>query len=377
MQMSKTPTRFEYLLSGRDGSGRRVTEIVQAVSADAALRLFEEQGRSDIVLHTDDMVAPFFQPSKLGKHYRPSECVRLRTAGPIAYVAIVSVSMYRHLWVVGILLIALLASRRLIGSDWDFLDAIAVFGLFIPVWVAIYFAATGPLRIERRLLKAIGWARWEDVLRLVGRLDRQRYPEFQLRLRKAQALAGLGRLSEALTEFDQVDDLPDIPRSAYWIGQAAIYMAARETDRVLAVLERACELNPAATLPVIDFANKLLVFRRDAKRARQVLAQAREHAIADTAYPWLLATEGLLSLHDRRPAEAVERLSEALRQFRPFMRGNPSVAPLLARIRAWLCLAHAEVGDTATARSLMRWAAALLVAHREDDLLRQCEQAVG
>jgi tetratricopeptide (TPR) repeat protein len=375
--MSKTPVRFEYLLSGQDGRGRRVTEIVQAISADEAVRSFEDRGRTDIVLHTDDLVAPFFHPSKLARHFRPSECVRLRTAGPIAYVAIVALSMYRQLWIVGILLIGLIALCRLIEEDWSLLDAIAILGLFIPVWVAIYFAASGPFRIERRLLKAIGWARWEEVLRLVGKLDRKRYHEFQIRLRKAQALAGLGRLSEALTEFDRVADLPDVPASAYWTGQAAIYMAARETDRVLAVLERAYELNPAATLPVIDFANKLLVFRRDAKRARQVLAQARQHAIADTTYPWLLATEGLLALQERQTAEAVERLHEALRQFGSFMRGNPSVAPLLARIRAWLCLAHATAGDTATARHYLRRAAPLLVAHREDELLRQCEQAVG
>lgn len=375
--MSKTPARFEYLLSGRDGRGRRITEIVEATSADEAVRLYEDRGRTDIVLHTDDLVAPFFKPSKLAKFYRPGECVRLRTAGPVAYVAIVSLAMYRNLWFVAILLISLVALLRLIGNDWGFFEAIAIFALFIPVWVAIYFCVSGPLRVERRLLKAIGWARWEEVLRLVDRLDRERYPEFQIRFRTAQALAGLGRLSEALTEFDRVADLPDVPGYAYWVGQGAIYMAARETDQVLAVIERACEANPTSTLPLIDLANKLLVYRQDARRARQALAQARQHAIADTAHPWLLSTEGLLALEERHPADAVERLSEGLRQFRPFLHGNPSVAPLLARVRAWLCLAHAATGDTATARRYLSQAAPLLVAHREDELLKQCEQAVG
>src|SRR5215831_3288686 len=103
--MSKTPARYEYLISGRNGRGRRVTEIVQAVSADEAVRLFEERGRTDVVLHTDDVIAPFFRPSKLRKHFRPSECVRLRTAGPVAYVAIVSLSLYRQMWTVCVLLL--------------------------------------------------------------------------------------------------------------------------------------------------------------------------------------------------------------------------------------------------------------------------------
>jgi tetratricopeptide (TPR) repeat protein len=215
------------------------------------------------------------------------------------------------------------------------------------------------------------------VLRLIPKLNRATYHEFLIRQRTAQALAGLGRLSEGLTEFDRVADSPDIPPFAYWAGQGAIYMAAREAEMVLAVLERACESAPAVSITQIDLANKLLVFRRDARRARQVLAQARRHAISDTAYPWLLATEGLLALQEQHPAEAVERLRESLRLLEPFLWGNPAAAPLVARIRGWLCLAHAAHGDTAAARRQLRRAAPLLVAHREDELLRDCEQAVG
>jgi hypothetical protein len=375
--MSKSPAKYEYLISGRNGRGRRVTEIVLAASADEAVRLFEEHGRTDIVLHTDDVLAPFFRPSKLRKHFRPSECVRLRTAGPIAYVAIVSLSMYRQLWVVCLLLLGLIAFWRFLGEDWGLFDVVAILGLFVPVWVALFFALTSPLRTERRLLKAIGWARWEEVLQLIPRLNRATYHEFLVRQRKAQALAGLGRLSEGLTEFDRVAELPDVPPFAYWAGQGAIYMAARDTEMVVSVLERACESAPGVTLPQIDLANKLLVFRRDTRRARLVLAQARKHAISDTAYPWLLATEGLLALQQQHPTEAVERLRESLRLLDHFLWGNASAAPLAARIRAWLCLAHAAHGDTATARWHLRRAAPLLVAHREDDLLRECEQAVG
>lgn len=375
--MPKTPGRYEYLISGRNGRGRRITEIVLAVSADEAVRVFEEGGRTDVVLHTDDVIAPFFHPSKLRKHFRPSECVRLRTAGPIAYITIISVSMYRQLWIVCLLLLGLLAFWRYIGEGWGVFDAVAILGLLLPVWMALFFAINSPFRTERRLLKAAGWARWDEVLALLRKLNRANYPEFLLRQRKAQALAGLGRLSEGLTEFDPVAELPDVPPFAYWAGQGAIYMAAGDTEMVISVLERACEAGPAVTLPLIDLANKLLVYRRDARRARQMLAQARQHAISDTAYPWLLATEGLLALHEQHPTEAVERLRESLRLFEPFLRGNPAAVPLAARIRAWLCLAHAAHGDTATGRRHLRRAAPLLLAHHEDDLLRECEQAVG
>jgi hypothetical protein len=199
-----------------------------------------------------------------------------------------------------------------------------------------------------------------------------------LRLRKAQALAGLGRVSEALAEFDPVADMPDVPAYVYWAFQAMIFAAAKEPDRVIAAMLRAHELAPnSGTVLLIDLANKLLTVRRDRQRAGELLADARRHALADTAMPWLVATEGLIDLAEGRTADAVVGLTEALRRIEPFLRGNPSVIVLGARIRAWLCLAHAAGGNTATARKLLRRAEPLLIAHQDHDLLRQCEQAVG
>lgn len=369
--------RYEYLVSGRNSHGRRWTEIVLAGNADEALRLFEDHGYSDVVLHTDDVAAPLFKPSAMRKHFRPSECVRLRTAGPVQFAVLLTLSLYRQMWhacILGVGLFVCLLFADLEFTAWGFL---AAFSFLMPVGLGAYWSVTSPFRRDRRILKAVAWARWEELLQLVRDHPNKKGDKYTLHFRKAQALAGLGFLTEGLAEFDRVFDTPELPEFIYWVGQAAIYMAAREPQKMTSVLDRAHELAPSATLVQIDYANKLLVYCNDVRQARAVLAEARRHAIADSTIPWLNATEGLLALKERRPADAVELLTQAIRGMRPFFRGNPSILPLGSRIDAWLCLAHAELGDTINARRHLRRAMPLLAAHREDELLQKCEHAAG
>ena len=46
---------LEYLYTAINPKGRKVTEYIEAESADTAVRFLGERGYSDIVLHTDDV----------------------------------------------------------------------------------------------------------------------------------------------------------------------------------------------------------------------------------------------------------------------------------------------------------------------------------
>jgi len=76
---------YEYLLTMSNSRGRRKTVIAEAATADEAIRRFEAKGASNIVLHTDELAAPFFKPSALVKQFRPEQIVYLRTTGPLAF----------------------------------------------------------------------------------------------------------------------------------------------------------------------------------------------------------------------------------------------------------------------------------------------------
>lgn len=367
---------YEYLLSGTNSRGWRKTVIAEAATADEAVRKFESQGYSDIVLHTDDLVAPFYKPSSLVKTFRPAEIVYMRRTGPIAFSWILTKAFYRQLWITILLAACIIALRRVSGTPWDAWDSLPLLLAFMPLGVGVYVGLSASRRPERRLLKAIGWARWEEALHILTR-SKLKISPFERHLRQSQALAGLGRVSEAMMEFDKVRDIPEVTEHRYWAFQAMVYAAAKEPEKVLSVIVRAHEFEPNGTAVRIDYANRLLILRRDVRGAREILAKLGHSAIADFAMPAKLATEGLLNLAEGRTADAVELLKEAVRRVEPFTRGNPSLLPVCARVRAWLCQALTANGDIPAARRQLKYAGPVLAANQEHDLLRQCEQAIG
>jgi hypothetical protein len=69
----------QYILTARTPHGRLVTERVEAVSGDAAVEMFRDQGFTDIVLHTDDVAALLQFPKGAQKFVSPRDFVEGRT----------------------------------------------------------------------------------------------------------------------------------------------------------------------------------------------------------------------------------------------------------------------------------------------------------
>jgi tetratricopeptide (TPR) repeat protein len=290
------------------------------------------------------------------------------------YLIIVS---YRAMLFVLVLDVVMVAGTRAMGlPPGGFLDAAAALILVTPLGFALYFVLVRLFGLSQRINYAIAWARWEEVLRLIDRVP-GRGPTFESHAIRAQALAGLGRLADALREFDQVTDLPGIPESLYWMHQALVYQAAGGREKVVQVQERAHEVAPTASGVIIIYAHNLAIIRGDFGGARRLLAGLRGHAVSDIAAPCLHSLEGELALKEGRPQEAVAHLTRGYTLIRRFARGNIVHLPQAARIRARLALALAAAGDTAAARRHFLRARPVLVAHRENDFVRQCEQAVG
>jgi tetratricopeptide (TPR) repeat protein len=366
--------QFEFLISGRL-DGRRETEIVEATTGDAAVRQFEEDGFTDIVLHTDEMTAPLSKPSVLLKNFSAERQVWLRTAGEGEFAAFVTLFAFRRLWLIPLLglLIACLAwfadgSLVVVFAGLAFIMVPAI----LPI-MALWKRAFG---VNRRLLEAIGWARWEQVLGLLARPEFKKH-SFDNHLSRAQALAGLGELTAALREYDCIADLPEIPRALYWMQQSIVYHAAGEREKMMPVLEWALEAAPTSSAVMIIYAHNLIVVRRDLALARTFLAEARKHAISDIIAPYLHSADGVLAQEEDRPEDAVAHLSKGFALLSRFVRCNPSLLAQSSRMQGRLALALAAAGDTAAARRHFLQARPLLLAHREDEFVQKCEQAIG
>jgi tetratricopeptide (TPR) repeat protein len=369
------PGHYEYVLTGRTRRGRRVTELVLAASADEAVRRFEADGRTDITLHTDDNAARFLTPSKVLKTFTPREYIGYRTRGRLGCMLFLIRKMYTQAWWVYALCLGVFVVRRIDGEGWGFFDSVPAALLLFPILFGVYCELTSQALPYRRALRAVLSGRWEDVARHVRRV-RMPMPPFERPFREAQALAGLGRLDEALDHFRPVADDPAVPQHMYWMYKGLIFQTAREREKALDCQARAAELAPDNPVVLIDHALGLLNVRGDTRKARERLAAARGHALSDVSTPLCEYAEGVLALKERRPADAIGLLESAARSLSPFTGGNPAIGIIIARIRAHLALAHAAVGDHEAARRDYRRAESVLAPHDPPELAR-CREVLG
>jgi tetratricopeptide (TPR) repeat protein len=243
------------------------------------------------------------------------------------------------------------------------------------IWMAlpgIYFA---------RLNKAKDWHRWQEALDLVEKLRRLRknhfvkLPETELVRSRAQALAGLGRLPEALSEFQQAEGKPGMPAWLYHAHLAGIYDIVKQHDRALEYSVKALQETPTPAL-YLDLANRLLRFKKDPLQGRQALLEAEKSTLTDIAKPYHLRCRGILAylLQDyptaKRELEASLEIMERTRD-QPFRDGNISV------VKGYLSCVLARLGETPAARKCFAPAKEYLVATGETELLEECKRATG
>jgi len=369
------PDAYEYILTGRNDRGKRVTEIVWARSADEAVRTFADHGHTEIVLHTDDNVAPFQHPSKLARTVNPRDFVGFRTRGRFGATLFMVRKFYARSWWIMVFAIVSLAFARGAAGPAMAVEDVWVALLAYPWVIAVVADLASPANAYRRTLRAVLHGRWEDVLRLLPRV-RIQLPPFERPLREAQALAGLGRLDEAIDHFRPVADDPAVPHHMYWEFKAVIYTTAREREKALDCVSRAAELAPNNAVALINHALGLLNVRNDVARARERLKEARRHALSDVSGPLCEFAEGLLALKGRRPGDAVELLERSRAALRPFARGYPPIGIVIARIEGNLALAYAATGDPDAAVRMYRKAEPILAAHDALELAR-CREVLG
>ena len=176
-----------------------------------------------------------------------------------------------------------------------------------------------------------------------------------------------------MAEWDECRDL--VPEYLFWAVQSQVYAAAKPGEGLEAQADRHAAA-PTNVNVLISYADQLMDVRRDVRQARELLAEARRHAVSDHLLPHVLATEAVADFEDGS-GDAATRLAEAIRQKAPFLRSDPIALVDVARMRAYLSLAHAALGETAAARQEFRRARPLLTAHGMDNLLRRCGDAIG
>ncbi|HZT08893.1 MAG TPA: hypothetical protein VFC51_17855, partial [Chloroflexota bacterium] len=202
----------EYLATGRNAEGKKVTERVEADSADDAIAQLRERGFDEIVLHTDDVGALYSRQADVAKTFSPREFLWFR-ALPRSVVTFLPVCLllYKRNWFTLLLALAVLLYRRAVPAPWGVVDTLLAAYLVLPLaWALVAQLLPSAAARYEQLVEAAAWGRWEEVLARADDVGPGIPPE-ELAFRRAGALAGLGRLDEAVHLVQRFGDGAAIP----------------------------------------------------------------------------------------------------------------------------------------------------------------------
>lgn len=364
----------KYLISGRTERGREVTELVTAPSTDDAVRRFEARGYSDVTLHSDEVIGYLFKDGAIGEHLSPRDYLALGRTSRAGFVWKMTVKLYRQQWYVFVIAVLFLIGRRAMEVEWGVLDTFAVCYLCFPLFIVLIGELFSPSRKYERVTTFNAWGQWPEMLAALPSV-RRFLPAQQYAFHEGKALAGMGRLDEAMVVVRPYADDRKTPAWLYWGQLADVFHAAKLGDRAIECLEKAVENAPDNATVLVDLTVSLLRYRRDTNGARALLARVRQLAISDLVRPFLVMADGILALEERRPELAKTKLEESLALAERMRNMSALVGAAIDRIHTYLCLACAAAGDSAAAEQHFRIAEPRLLAFESEDLLDRCRKA--
>jgi tetratricopeptide (TPR) repeat protein len=344
---------LEFLVTCTDAEGKRETIRIQASSSREALERCTARGYTDLTLHTDDAaaVAVAGMPAVDHEAITPAELVQLRSLSSLGFFWMLYGKSWNFLWWAQAPALAWLAYGAWRGTPMGWLGWVASGALLFPPAVAAWLAFFGPARKYDAMLEAMCWGRWQEVLDRIPML-RGTVPDFELDMRSASALVGLGRFDEGMAMVRAHGNDPAIPLWMYLGRMSELYDLAHRYDEALQCHRDAWEEAPDNPTVVLDYALALLKQEQDTGLAMQLIDEMENQPKADLLVMVLPLLHGMAALNSGRDSDAANRLKEAEKNLRPMTKGSALVRFLVDITRTYRAIALAKLGRGAEADRL-------------------------
>ena len=376
---------LEFHLTATDLNGKRSTQRITAPSAKAAMEALNDQGCTDIVLHTDDVAAIVSRqmppdPNDDGEEYTtPADEVEFRFMTDVGYFFYLLPRLYLEGWLLSLISVVVLA--LLIWSGFyqyyfgKIIALVPAFFLVLPLGIAIHSFLFSTKRDYDDLVEAGCWGRWEEVIQRAPKL-RGKIPNFELDVRLAAAYAGLGRFDEGLALCQRYLDSPEVPASMYYGRLSELYEVAQRYDEAVACHREAYEVAEDSTTAVLDLAMALLRHNQDLELARKLIAEAEAMPISDVLQLFLPFLKGLAALNGHSHAEALDLLTRTEEMLRPVAAGSAPIRNILDDVQGFKAIAYAKTGRLDDARKCFAAARPRIEALNNLALLQRIEEAL-
>ena len=296
-----------YLYTALNHKRHKVSNWIEAPTADAAVSMLTEQGFSEIILHIDDLAAFFAPHPQLRTPPVTRAWIDLRTVGgffPLLWYW--AKSYYRRMYIWFLIVIAVLFLNVYQNKPFGFFEYFLFFWMLFPLVQAVFSAMNPTSRKYYRLLDAIYWARWKSALKLVDSLT-NKIPRAEFILRRSQILAGLKQMEEALRTASLLRDELRAPDWFSWARMTEVHSAAGDRQSAIHCLDRAIELAPCCAALYIDRSRFALSYEENVELAESLMHEAKRHAICDIHLPVVKYQDSMIRF-EKGDCEGVRKL---------------------------------------------------------------------
>jgi tetratricopeptide (TPR) repeat protein len=368
-----------FIWSVKDKQGKILIKEVIAETVEESKSMLLGEGYTEIELKRDDVMdasSQIYASFNKGRRSQPEELIKVReNLRQTTFKLILETIIYDKWLYAGMILLMILVfmtGRNILAI---IVGIVTLSWLIFRIWLRL------PEIYYVKLNKAKEWHKWNDVLRIAKKCEQVRsmhalkIPQTEIILSHAQALSGLGKLSEALDEFQQYENQPGVQSWLYKAQLASIYGIAKDYDMSIEYMWKAIKENPTPTL-YLDLASRLLRYKKDVTKAREVLSEVEKSTMVDIARPYYLLYKGIIAYiegdYDFSRKQIAESLKIAERN-----RNYPFRDALINIIYSYLCCVLAKLGDLNTAKEYFAKAKKYLIATGESNLLEECKRAIG
>ncbi|QDT44288.1 hypothetical protein Pan241w_43970 [Gimesia alba] len=368
-----------FLITATDKTGNRETHRVEAETAQEACEKHESLGFTDIVLHDDDVFAvtnALFPPNAdVEKSFTPAELVEMRYLSKFDnFLFLVKKNFRQYQWSL-LLMTILVLFRWGERSGLKYFDYVLIGISIIACFCASYLS---PAIKYKKMIDACFWGRWQETLDRIPGL-RGIVPEYELSMREACALAGLGRSEEGLALMQPFLDSPEIPRWMYFERLADLFEVGKQFPQVIECLRLAYEEAPENPTVKIDYAYAILKYGSDSdiELATQLLESTKQQHLSDLVELFWYHYYGFLELSRGQYREAEAHFLVCQNGMIPLAADEPALQLTIDICRAYQAIATAELGETEKAEALYQQALPRLQALEEKRIMDRYAAAIA
>ncbi|MGP8200672.1 MAG: hypothetical protein ACLQU4_14345 [Limisphaerales bacterium] len=268
------------------------------------------------------------------------------------------------------------------------LSGIIVSGIILAALFLLYPVLHVWFRRTKRLFKKLHtariWQRWDEVLDCLDKLqDSQRSTnvgigDTSMVRYRALALAGLGKVDEAVAGFRDGAEKADMPKGLYFGLLANIYTVAKQYDRALECHREALQEATDKSTACIDLGIYLVRRFNRPEEARQLLAQAETAQLSELARLHLYVLRGAIAFREKDYKTMDKEMREALAGFEKRALPRPYIFEGSIRTaQGCLAVSNAALGNKAAAMHYFAQSEKYLAAIGLDDLLTQYRELMA